>query len=429
MNKDLIKKIGSVFEVVIVVIVVIFCAFALLQKTILKDDGVFGYRSYVIVSDSMSPELEIGDVILVRNTELADIKVGDVLTYEGMVSDFAGKIITHRVKSIAIEDGEYIFYCQGVNNTLSDPAVYQSQVVGVMAHKFIILSFFSRLIRNGFAFVLVILVPLGFLLVYEMKNMGKEIKSDVKQGKKEKKKKKDREEKLKEIEERKNKLLSSIVTPADEIKVEEPKVKIVPKVKEEVKKEEIVTNDYDEDYLEVTDETNILDEFKKENLKKINNVELEVPIKNKVKEPKVKKEEKIEESSIEVNSIDDIVIDKEISEEDILESTGELVIPIKISDGLQKKKSLSPKQEISQLKRKARGIDTEEIDITSDIDASYGGYDITSDIEDALEKTKEFSLNDLTNVSIAKKTSKNSTKNKNDNKSKKNANLDLPKLK
>ena len=428
MKKGLFKKILGILEVIVVVVVCVFCLFAILQKTVFKENGVFGLRSYVVVSDSMYPELKIGDVILVKDTELSEIKVGDVLTYEGMVSDYAGKIITHRVKSIAIEDGEYIFYCQGVNNTLSDPAVYESQIVGVMAHRFVLLSFFSRLIRNGVGFWIFICIPLVILFVLEIKNMGKEIKNDVNEGKKEKKIKEMHQEKLKQIEERKAKLLASINTHQDDLLEEKEEVRTVkPKKKIEVK-EEIIQEEgleetvqfniksldsYDEDYLENDDssssfdEESLLEDFKKQNKKSI-------------KEEKKEKQEVVEDKFNLRKDDEDVT---PITEDELLDSTSQYVVPIKVSDGLVKKKApIKNNAELTKMKRKARGIESREIDITNEIDGSAYGYDITSDIEDDLEKTKEFDFSSI--MDYEKETKPKSKKN-----NKKDANYDLPKLK
>ena len=236
------------------------------------------------------------------------------------------------------------------------------------------------------------------------------------------------QEKLKQIEERKAKLLASINTHQDDLLEEKEEVRTVkPKKKIEVK-EEIIQEEgleetvqfniksldsYDEDYLENDDssssfdEESLLEDFKKQNKKSI-------------KEEKKEKQEVVEDKFNLRKDDEDVT---PITEDELLDSTSQYVVPIKVSDGLVKKKApIKNNAELTKMKRKARGIESREIDITNEIDGSAYGYDITSDIEDDLEKTKEFDFSSI--MDYEKETKPKSKKN-----NKKDANYDLPKLK
>jgi signal peptidase len=58
--------------------------------------GANGMRIRVEQTGSMSPALEPGDMVLVRQVPVADIRAGDVIG----VRDSRGKVIVHRVKTI-----------------------------------------------------------------------------------------------------------------------------------------------------------------------------------------------------------------------------------------------------------------------------------------------------------------------------------------
>ena len=63
----------------------------------------FGYKTFVIVSGSMLPELQIGDIVVIKNVEQSDINEEDIISFrEG------NAIVTHRVKEII--EGENIQY-------------------------------------------------------------------------------------------------------------------------------------------------------------------------------------------------------------------------------------------------------------------------------------------------------------------------------
>ena len=57
----------------------------------------------------MIPKYQIGDVILVKEKDANNIKVGDDVTYLGEAA-LKGLLITHRVIDIEEKDGKRIFH-------------------------------------------------------------------------------------------------------------------------------------------------------------------------------------------------------------------------------------------------------------------------------------------------------------------------------
>ena len=78
-----------------------------------KTPSFLGIKTYIIVSGSMEPNLNIGDVVIVRETD--DIKVGDIISFRDNM-----EIITHRVSDIQVLDGETKYQTKGDNNNNVD---------------------------------------------------------------------------------------------------------------------------------------------------------------------------------------------------------------------------------------------------------------------------------------------------------------------
>lgn len=170
------KWLLNLIEITIVVIILLGCFVSIVQNTIFKDRAIWGYRSYVIASNSMYPVLEYGDVIIIKEIEFEDIKVNDIITYKGTTGEFKNKIITHEVIEIVEEDGVTYLKTKGRANTGIDPMVSKEQVYGKLAYKFVVVSFISKIIRDEIGFVLFIFIPFGILFVLELINMFKETK-------------------------------------------------------------------------------------------------------------------------------------------------------------------------------------------------------------------------------------------------------------
>lgn len=170
------KWILNLIEITILIIISFFSFLLIFQSTFLKNKSIFGYRSYVIASNSMYPVLEYGDVILVKDISFDDIEIGDIITYQGNNGELKNKIITHEVIDINYVNDVRVLVTKGRANTGVDPYVYPEQIYGKFFYKYTIISFVSKIVRNKFGFVLFIFIPFGILFVLEFINMVKETK-------------------------------------------------------------------------------------------------------------------------------------------------------------------------------------------------------------------------------------------------------------
>ena len=119
-----------------------------------------------IISESMLPEYEIGDMFVATEVKQEDIKVGDDIVYLGKVDSYKDKVITHRVVRIDSK-----IHTQGINNSMEDPAIDYEQVYGRVTHRLIVLSIFSKIMNNNVVFYAVIFVPLTFLVFIDIKGI------------------------------------------------------------------------------------------------------------------------------------------------------------------------------------------------------------------------------------------------------------------
>lgn len=98
----------------IVAIVVIFNLILLVQKIQNKPASIFGYKVFVVISGSMEPNIHVGDIVITKNVDEENIKIGDVITFNN-----DKYTITHRV--IDIIQGDEIFYkTKGDHNSVAD---------------------------------------------------------------------------------------------------------------------------------------------------------------------------------------------------------------------------------------------------------------------------------------------------------------------
>jgi len=80
---------------------------------------MFGYGGVVAVSNSMSPEIQVDDFLLIK--KLNNYQVGDIVAFE-----CDNKIITHRIAEVT-DNG---IITKGDQNTQNDSSISQEQILG-----------------------------------------------------------------------------------------------------------------------------------------------------------------------------------------------------------------------------------------------------------------------------------------------------------
>jgi signal peptidase len=82
---------------------------------------LLGLHRYVLTGVSMEPAIPRGSLIFDETVPVADLRVGDVITY---VPPGADRPLSHRIVSIALRGGERRFATKGDNNAVADPATF-----------------------------------------------------------------------------------------------------------------------------------------------------------------------------------------------------------------------------------------------------------------------------------------------------------------
>lgn len=77
--------------------------------------AVTGSTPLVVVSGSMAPAIDVGDLIIVRATSVEEVAASQVVTFRDDTR--GGQLVTHRVVSITRNEGGYDVVTQGDRNT------------------------------------------------------------------------------------------------------------------------------------------------------------------------------------------------------------------------------------------------------------------------------------------------------------------------
>ena len=165
-NKGL--KIGfMIVKALMTFLIILIVSIIFVQRISNNKVTIGGYSMFTIVTESMVPKYEVGDMLLAKKTAFEDIKVGDDLVYLGKEGAFNGKVVTHQVIDIEKDGDKYLYHTKGIANTIEDPVVDSSQIYGVVVAKSNILSFLSKIVNNIYGFYFIVFIPFAVMIFFE----------------------------------------------------------------------------------------------------------------------------------------------------------------------------------------------------------------------------------------------------------------------
>lgn len=111
----ILKKITQILLWLLLIILVTYSGFILIQKVILKKEvpSIFGYKNFIVLTNSMVPTLNAGDIVFTKETD--NIKENDIIAYQ-----VDGVVVTHRVNHIVEENGKNYYITKGDANSSED---------------------------------------------------------------------------------------------------------------------------------------------------------------------------------------------------------------------------------------------------------------------------------------------------------------------
>ena len=119
---------------------------------------VLGWRPYTVLTGSMRPGIQPGDVVMDRPVPISDAHVGDVVTFSD--PSRGGVLVTHRIRSIARgPDATNVETRGDANNASERWTIATKDRVGLVVYVLPKVGRLARIVRSPVGILLVIVVP------------------------------------------------------------------------------------------------------------------------------------------------------------------------------------------------------------------------------------------------------------------------------
>ena len=158
--KKIIKTVLIILYQILVIMALILTMVIVLQRISANNQSIGGYKIFRVITGSMEPEYEVGEVVISKEIDPKDIEVGDDIVYLGKTGEYAGKIIMHNVIGIDTnQDGRLTFRAKGLqSNSVEDPQINEEQIYGVVKYRAHILTILYNLATNVYSIFFIIIV-------------------------------------------------------------------------------------------------------------------------------------------------------------------------------------------------------------------------------------------------------------------------------
>ncbi|MDH4214594.1 MAG: signal peptidase I [Candidatus Thorarchaeota archaeon] len=119
----------------------------------------------VVESESMIPNLNVGDLLVLQAHAPEDIIEGNIIVY---TADWHDKPIVHRVVERQLVGSEYHYYTKGDNNSARDPGyrIYED-IVGVVVLAIPYLGYITLFLHQPYGLAIVVVIFIALLILPE----------------------------------------------------------------------------------------------------------------------------------------------------------------------------------------------------------------------------------------------------------------------
>lgn len=168
--KKIVKIVLKILYQILIILCVMLIIIILMQKITNSNRTILGYRLFRVITGSMEPEYDIGEVVISKEEAPENIEIGDDIVYLGKFGEYNGKIIMHKVTQIDVdENGNRTFHAKGLySGSIEDPQIKAEQIYGVVKLKSGILTLLYKLATSIYSsFIIVTILVLNVFISFK----------------------------------------------------------------------------------------------------------------------------------------------------------------------------------------------------------------------------------------------------------------------
>ena len=168
-KQKILTVIGTILCVILLPILII--NLTLIAKSYINEEevpSIGGVFPMIVLTDSMYPVIESGDLITCHTLEAEDVKVGDVITFYDPMGN-GTSVVTHRVLEISEKDGRPQFVTKGDNNNVEDQVPVDAEdLIGIYQKRIPKAGNVAMFMQTTPGLIVCVVCPIILLVGYDM---------------------------------------------------------------------------------------------------------------------------------------------------------------------------------------------------------------------------------------------------------------------
>ena len=166
-NNKIFKIVYGTLKTIFFIILILYVVFICVQR-LSGNNSVFGFRLFTVATGSMKGVYNVNDVIAVKDFDNKKLKVGDDIAFVGNRGGLENKLVTHRIIKIEEDSNGRIFTTKGVKNSVEDPSITESQILGKVVGVVPVVTQINHVVKSQLGFFCLIFCPLVLVIVLEI---------------------------------------------------------------------------------------------------------------------------------------------------------------------------------------------------------------------------------------------------------------------
>ncbi len=168
--KKALHTIGRVLTSLILIFSIFIMIFTVLSVTMVNKENatLFGYKPYIVLSDSMNTEFQVGDMAVSKQVDPSTLKPGDIITYRSIDPANYGEMVTHKIREETTYEGKPAFITFGTTTGVDDtyPAL-QENIFGKYVFHLPKMGYFFQFLKSTAGYITLILIPFLVLIILQ----------------------------------------------------------------------------------------------------------------------------------------------------------------------------------------------------------------------------------------------------------------------
>lgn len=148
--------------------ILVFYLFFLVVENVSYNTSIFGYRVFVVTSDSSGMIYSSDDVILIKDIDKDNLKISDKIVVREKDNGLDGLLTVREIVDVQNANGKVQYSINNISDENKSAFVDNSSVVGKVVGHLILVSLIGNIFQNQLSFFLFVFLPLVLIIIIEI---------------------------------------------------------------------------------------------------------------------------------------------------------------------------------------------------------------------------------------------------------------------